>query len=69
MALYSTRMRKKRATSYRLSPECLRLIAQSAERLGLPRASIMEIAIRALVHTPAGTIQSVLAAIPHKEGR
>jgi len=39
-------MRKKQATSIRLSPEARRLLALLAEKLGISQAAAMEIAIR-----------------------
>ena len=44
-------MVKKLATSYRLTPECVRLIRRLANRLGLTQASVVESAIRLLAKT------------------
>jgi predicted transcriptional regulator len=41
-------MRKKQATSIRLSGEAKRLLAALAQKLGISQAAIMEIAIRRL---------------------
>jgi len=38
----------KKATSFRLSPEALRMLAALAKQLGLSQASVIEMAIRAL---------------------
>lgn len=38
----------KRAASFRLSPEALRLLAELAEHLGLSQAACLELAIRQL---------------------
>lgn len=39
---------KKGPTSFRLSPEALRLIKELSERLGLSQASVVELAVRKL---------------------
>lgn len=41
-------MTKKRATSFRLSPEALALIKALGERLGIPQAAVVEMAVRLL---------------------
>ena len=38
----------KKATSFRLSPEALRMLAALAKQLGLSQASVIEMAIRDL---------------------
>jgi hypothetical protein len=39
---------EKKSTSYRLTPEALRLISSLGKRLGLANASILELAVREL---------------------
>jgi hypothetical protein len=41
-------MRNKLATSYRLTPDCLRLVGLLTKRLGLSQSSIIELAVRTL---------------------
>ncbi len=43
----------KLATSFRLSPEALRLLAGLAKRLGLSQAAVLELAIRQLARKEA----------------
>jgi predicted transcriptional regulator len=38
----------KSPTSFRLSPEALRLIGELAEKLGISQAAVVEISVRAL---------------------
>jgi len=39
-------MKEKRATSYRLTPEGLRLLAALAQQLGISQSACLELAIR-----------------------
>jgi hypothetical protein len=48
MTMEKEQRRLKEATSMRLSPEAKRLIAQLAVHLGLPKAAVMEQAVRVL---------------------
>ncbi len=47
-ASYNSGMNKKQATSIRLSSEAKRLLAALAQKLGINKTAVMEIAIRRL---------------------